>query len=181
VLKRDVKLQLTNKAIVDYTSPELCTPVTPFRPTDDAAYRQHSGAALSHGHGQHARKFGKDGACSSADILACARDTQTDILITILPPAGEVTRRNQPQGEYRALADISRSALYCHSNETRAPIANPPNSAQLGDIIYHSPSYNRIRAVVWTCGRGQTDTQTHVTNIHFASSTTHAKVINANC
>jgi len=31
----------------------------------------------------------------------------------------------------RALADIARSALCCHSNETRAPIANPPNSAQL--------------------------------------------------
>jgi len=32
----------------------------------------------------------------------------------------------------RALADISHSALCCHSNETRASIANPPNSAQLG-------------------------------------------------
>jgi len=31
----------------------------------------------------------------------------------------------------QALADISRSALCCHSDETRAPIANPPNSAQL--------------------------------------------------
>jgi len=31
----------------------------------------------------------------------------------------------------QALADISRSALCCHSNESRAPIANPPNSAQL--------------------------------------------------
>jgi len=31
----------------------------------------------------------------------------------------------------QALADISYSALCCHSNETRAPIANPPNSAQL--------------------------------------------------
>jgi len=30
----------------------------------------------------------------------------------------------------QALADISRSALRCHSSETRAPIANPPNSAQ---------------------------------------------------
>jgi len=30
----------------------------------------------------------------------------------------------------KALADISRSAPCCHSNETRAPIANPPNSAQ---------------------------------------------------
>jgi len=27
----------------------------------------------------------------------------------------------------------------CHSNATRAPIANPPNSAQLGGIPYHSP------------------------------------------
>jgi len=31
----------------------------------------------------------------------------------------------------QALAYISRSALRCHSNETRAPIANPPNSAEL--------------------------------------------------
>jgi len=26
----------------------------------------------------------------------------------------------------QALADISRSALCCHGNETRAPIASPP-------------------------------------------------------
>jgi len=32
----------------------------------------------------------------------------------------------------QALADISHSAMCCHSNETRAPIADPPNSAQLG-------------------------------------------------
>ena len=37
------------------------------------------------------------------------------------------------------------------------------------------PSYIRDRAVVWAYGRGQTDTQTRVTTIHFASSTTHAK------
>jgi len=39
------------------------------------------------------------------------------------------------------------------------------------------PSYIRVRAVVWAYGRGhtdrQTDTQTPVTTIHFASSTTH--------
>jgi len=28
-----------NKAIVDYTSPALCTPVTPFPPIGDVAYR----------------------------------------------------------------------------------------------------------------------------------------------
>ena len=33
--------------------------------------------------------------------------------------------------QVQVLAEISRSALCCHSNETRAPITNPPNSAQL--------------------------------------------------
>jgi len=56
--------------------------------------------------------------------------------------------------QVEALADISRSALCCHGNETRAPIANPPNSAQLGDTPYHSPSYIRVRAVVRECGDG---------------------------
>jgi len=45
-----------------------------------------------------------------------------------------------------------------------------------------TPSYIRVRAVVWAYGRGQTDrqtdTQTRVTTIHFASSTTHAKCKN---
>jgi len=40
-----------------------------------------------------------------------------------------------------ALADISRSALCCHSNETRAPIANPPNSEQLESSCIIPPSY----------------------------------------
>jgi len=39
-------------------------------------------------------------------------------------------------------------ALYCHSNATRAPIANPPNSTQLGAAYTMSPSYIRVRAVV---------------------------------
>ena len=30
-------------------------------------------------------------------------------------------------------------ALCCHSNATGAPIANPPNSAQLGGSLYHAP------------------------------------------
>jgi len=82
----------------------------------------------------------------------------------------------------QALGGISRSALCCHSNETRAPIANPPNNAQLQGTFYHSPSYIRVRAVVWECGEGQTDrltdTQMAVTNIHFASATPHAKCTN---
>jgi len=41
--------------------------------------------------------------------------------------------------QVQALADISCSALCCHSNETRAPIANPPNNAQLQGAPYYSP------------------------------------------
>ena len=63
------------KAIVDYTSPAMCTAVTRFSPTGDAAYRQRTGGGPSHGHSQHAQKFGKDGAWGSGDILS---DRQTD-------------------------------------------------------------------------------------------------------
>jgi len=73
-------------------------------------------------------------------------------------------------------------ALCCHINATRAPIANPPNSAHLGAASTMPPSYIRVRAVVWAYSRGQTDTQTdtqtRVTTIHFASSMTHAKCYN---
>jgi len=68
-------------------------------------------------------------------------------------------------------------AFCFHSNATRAPIANPPNSAQLGvspTIPKLHPGQCRnvgMRPRTET----QTDTQTHVTTIHFASSTTHAK------
>jgi len=60
----------------------------------------------------------------------------------------------------QALADISRSALRCYSNETRAPITNPPNSAQLECTPTMPPSYIRVRAVVWECGEGRTDRHT---------------------
>jgi len=77
------------KAIVDYTSPAICTPVTPFPPIGDAVYRQRPGEGPSHGHREHAQKIGKDRACGSGDILADRQtdrqtDTETDILITIL-------------------------------------------------------------------------------------------------
>jgi len=63
-----------NKAIVDYTLPVLCTCVNPFLPIGDAAYHQHAGGGPSHGHRQHAQKFGKDRVCGSGDILT---DRQT--------------------------------------------------------------------------------------------------------
>ena len=50
-------------------------------------------------------------------------------------------------------------ALCCHSNATRAPIANPPKSAQLGGIPYHSPKLHpgQCNSVGM---RPRTDTQT---------------------
>jgi len=49
--------------------------------------------------------------------------------------------------------------LCCHSNETRAPIANPPNSAQLEGTRYRSPKLHPVRTVVWEWCEQQTDTQ----------------------
>ena len=59
----------------------------------------------------------------------------------------------------QALADISHSAwpVCCHSNETREPMANPPNSAQPEGTLQLPPTYIRVRAVVWECGKAQTD------------------------
>ena len=72
--------------------------------------------------------------------------------------------------------------LCCHSNTTRALIANPPNSAQLGGIPYHYPKLhpgpcNSVGMRPWTDTETQThtDTQMRVTTIHFSWSTTHAK------
>ena len=62
-----------------------------------------------------------------------------------------------------------------HSNETCAPIANLTNSAQL-EVPHNIPlCYIRVCAAACECGEGQTDTQTVVGNIHFASAMPHAK------
>jgi len=88
--------------------------------------------------------------------------------------------------------------LCCHSNETRSPIANAPNSAQSAQQcttrehpLPFPPSYIRVSAVLWACSDSQTnthrqtdrqtDTQMHVTNIHFTSSTTRAKCNKTQC
>ena len=60
MIKAAKTTDMGNKAIVDYTSPALYTPVTPFPPIGDAAYReQHSGEGPSHGHRQHVLKLVK--------------------------------------------------------------------------------------------------------------------------
>jgi len=57
--------------------------------------------------------------------------------------------------------------LCCHSNETRAPIANPPITARVDSTPTIPSSYIPVHAVVWACSEGQTDTQTRVT-IHIS-------------
>jgi len=42
--------------------------------------------------------------------------------------------------QVQALAHVSHLMRCCHSNETRAPTANPPNGAQLEGTPYHSPN-----------------------------------------
>jgi len=66
---------------------------------------------------------------------------------------------------WRITAGLYHAFPYgCHSNATRAPIANPPNSVQLGGIPYHSPELHP-----GPCNsvgmRPQTYRQTH-THIH---------------
>ena len=51
-------------------------------------------------------------------------------------------------------------ALCCHSNATRAPIANPPNSAQLGGSLYYPPKL-QPRPCSSVGVRPRTDRQTH--------------------
>jgi len=62
----------------------------------------------------------------------------------------------------RYFVDISHSALCCHTNETRASIANPSNSAQLGGGTRYTipPSYIRVRPCSSTGMRRGTDRHT---------------------
>jgi len=74
-----------------------------------------------------------------------------------------------------------RFALCCHSNATGAPIANPPNSAQLRGSLYHAPKLHpgpcsSVGVRPRTDTQTDTHTQTGVTTIHFVSSMTHRKM-----
>ena len=75
----------------------------------------------------------------------------------------------------QALADISRSALCCHSNETVHRLQIRPIVHDYSRCIPYHP-HNWHPGTCSSVGmRRRTDTQTAVTNIHFASATPHAK------
>jgi len=60
----------------------------------------------------------------------------------------------------QALTDIFRSAPCCHSNETCAPIANPPKSAQRGELLPF-PKLHPGPCSSVGMRRGQTQRQIH--------------------
>ena len=66
---------------------------------------------------------------------------------------------NKPR--IKRVQTFANISLYYHSNETSAPIANSPNSAQLQGTSTIPPGYIRVRAVVWARGDGQADTHIH--------------------
>jgi len=79
------------------------------------------------------------------------------------------------QSDNRALADISRSRYVVIATKTVHQLQIRPMMHNQGHP-YHSLKSHPGPAVVWECVEGQTDTQTCVTSIHFASSnTTQAK------
>jgi len=115
------------------------------RPADDGQSWELTAAKLKHAPADF----------TQVDVTQCAPDR-----------ADTIQTRHRTS---TSTADISRSALCCHSNETRAPIANPPNSAQLEGTPAIPPSYIRVHTIV-----RQTDRQTAVATIRF-SATPHAK------
>jgi len=65
------------------------------------------------------------------------------------------------QSEYKhSLTFCVRDTLSWQRNPC-TDFANPPNSAQLEGTPTIPASYIRVRAVVWECGEGKTDEQTH--------------------
>jgi len=105
-----------NKEIVYYTSPTLCTSVTPFL-TDrrlclsSTRRRKTESRTLCNMH-----KIGKDRACGSEDIFVDRQtDTQTDILITILR-----NRSHRRSKKNRIQANRSRACICALLANSRA-------------------------------------------------------------
>ena len=80
--------------------------------------------------------------------------------------------RHRASTTVQAFADISCSALCCHSNETRAPIANPPNSAELQGTLYHPSKLHPGPCSSVRMRRG-TDRETHVQTHRHTDEHTH--------
>jgi len=95
-----------NKAIVDYTSPALCTPVTPLPPIGNAACRQRAGGERSHGHRQHAQK-----------LVKIAR-----VVPAIFSPPDRQTHRHTYSSQYFELIKIPKNTIYRRVAEFVIPL-----------------------------------------------------------
>jgi len=104
----------TNKVIVDYTSPALCIPVSPFPPTGDAAYCQRPGRGPSHGHRLHAQIIGKDRAGGSGGILSDKRTHRQTYSSQYFASAsaGEVTNKTKQTSMWANAQRDGRRAEY---------------------------------------------------------------------
>jgi len=97
--------------------------------------------------------------------------------VQYLSSACPVCYLNQAWSEYKHSLTF-RVRRCCHSNETRAPIANPPNSAQLKGTPYHSPKLHPGPCNSVGMRRGADRHTDGRDNIHLASATPHANVMN---
>jgi len=116
--------------MVDYISPALCTPITPFPPIGDAAYHQHAGEEPSHGHRRHAQKFGKDCACGSGDMLSeiqTHRQTYSSQYFATAH-AGEVIKMRKRSSEVRWSI---RACICCIGLHRRFSCATPTSRCSL--------------------------------------------------
>ena len=103
--------------------------------------------------------------------------------VTRRSPASSARTHRRAFALYVVISRDGRKLVIRFSNATRALIANPPNTAQLGghplpllQVTSGSMQYCRHAAADrHTHTHIDTQTQTRVTTIHFASSTTHAK------
>jgi len=99
-----------------------------------------------------------------ASFLASTKETKSNSTKANIHPEHKNTTTKTGIERAEALADISRSALCCHSNEARAPIANPPNCAQLGGhfLLFHKLHSGPCSRVGMQRGTDtQTDTHKH--------------------
>ena len=85
-------MTMLNKAIIHYTSPALCTSVTPFPTLGNAAYHQINVPEEDQDTdiGNMHKKFGKDRVCGSRDMLMTDRQTCSSQYFATTP-MGEVT------------------------------------------------------------------------------------------
>jgi len=94
------------------------------------------------------------------EILYTMNDNDSQLLQTQSPADQLLDKHNQAQSEYKhsLTSRVRRYVVTATKPVHRMQIRL--NSAQLQGTPIISPSYIRVRVVVWECGEGQTDRHT---------------------